>query len=549
MLTRLKVVNYLLIEELDLDFESGFTVVTGETGSGKSIIIDALMILFGQRTSPDVIRPAQMQAIFEAEFELTNSTIIEWLEENDLSDEDNKCGLLCRRVIDRNGKSKIYVNGNAVTVSQIKYIGEYILDVHTQHASITLLKQDIQRKLLDEFSGVSEQVQQITLVFKKVNELEYKINSLIVKNKEQDLNKLYLLEMLNELKQLELKDNEWHNLELQHKQLSNANLILQELDVVNESMDSIIKNNIAKLRAKLEKLEQIMPECNKIISLMESIDIEVVEVIHEVNSIVAKIEQDPQKLSEVEDRINLIFDMGRKYKINPEQITETIKITEERLLSLQLDQDIELLNEMLTKENKKYNELALKITSARKTSASTLSNKISTLLHSLSINGEFSVNLIDNGVKHSFGVENIEYNVCFNKGMEMQPLSKVASGGELSRTALALYLLLSTHNPPEIIIFDEIDVGIGGKIAAIVGQMLKELGTIKQVICITHQPQTASFGDNHIVVSKNMEDTRTKLSVAKIDANERIIEIARMLSGINVTDATIKHAEDMLKMN
>ncbi|MCE2705846.1 MAG: DNA repair protein RecN [Proteobacteria bacterium] len=549
MLTRLKIINFLLIEELELNFSSGFTVVTGETGSGKSIIIDALMIVFGMRITADIIRPDQKQAIFEAEFHLTNLAVMDWLSDNDLIDEDNPYNLLCKRVFDRSGKNKMYVNGNVVTVSQIKQIGDFILDVHVQHASITLLKQDMQRKLLDEYAGIVDKVQEIGAVFKKIYELENKIKLLLTQSEQDQIKKQQLLDMSIELDSLDLKDSEWNDLGFVQKQLANANFVLQELDFVNNILDGSVRDSITKLLNRLEKLEHIVPTCKKIIEIMRSVDVELVDAVHEVNFIANNIEQDPDKLSTVEDRINTIFNIGRKYKIAPDDIIKVSFELKEKLANMIDNSNVNLLKQDLELLNSQYKDLSTNITEVRHKTASILSNKITSLLHKLAISGEFNVNVVKYDFPHIFGMENIEYKVCFNKGMDLHPLAKVASGGELSRTALALYLLLSIHNPPEVIIFDEIDVGIGGKIAAIVGQMLKELGISKQVICITHQPQTASFGNNHMVVSKKVEGEYMKLNVSELSSEDRVNEIARMLSGMEVTDATIKHARDMLNMS
>ncbi|MFN8770487.1 MAG: DNA repair protein RecN [Neisseriaceae bacterium] len=549
MLSRLKIVNFLLISELELDFNSGLTVVTGETGSGKSIIIDALMIVFGIKVTNEVIRPNQAQAIFEAEFNLENKSALLWLQENDLSDTDNPTNLLCKRVLDRNGKNRIYINGNVVTISQIKQIGDLILDVHTQHAPITLLKQDIQRNLLDEYAHISDKVEQIGFLFKSISKVEDKIELLLSKHREDELRKNEFQRIYDDISELALKDGEWSELELCHKQLSNAQFILQELDFINNTLNgdgSSVKSIINKLIGRIENLEGISSKYANLLKLLQTVDIEIHEAIHEVNHLANSTEHDSEKLSDIEARINAIFNISRKYRVNPENLLDYYKEVEDTLSNINQSNELDTLNKELLIMNGKYNKLANIITDKRTRAAIGLSEKITQLLHKLAIKGEFKIELISKGSKSSFGVENVEYKVCFNKGLELQSLAKAASGGELSRTALALYLILSTNNPPEIIIFDEVDIGIGGRVAAIVGKMLQELGYTKQVICITHQPQTASFGDNHFVVSKIIENDNVKLTVNKVSNEDRVQEIARMLSGIEVTDATIRHAKELL---
>ena len=533
MLARLKITNFLLIEKLELDFHSGLTVLTGETGSGKSIIIDALMLLFGARAPKEVIRSNQLQATFEAEFTLSNPNAIQWLQGNDLIDADNLNNIICRRVIDRTGKNKIYINGNAVTSSQVKVLGEFVLDIHTQHASITLLKTEVQRSLLDEYASLTIQIQQLSNFYKQLAAIEQKLHTARSESRELDLRRQILAGSVDELSELNLKIGEWEELEAKHKQLANAGEVLNELDYalnLLQSQDDSLIENIAKLQLRLSKIADQFPKGEELINLINSIEIELQELIHAITISATKIEQDPQSLNDIELRINQVFDLGRKYRILPEQIAETLPKWQEELDSLDHDSNIEVLELELAQVKAEYMAIAKKVSIQRSKSAKELSVKVTELLHRLAISGEFKVELIPQTTPSSYGMENIEYQVGFNKGMAMQSLVKAASGGELSRAALALYLLLSIHNPPEVIIFDEIDVGIGGKVAAIVGEMLSKLGEVKQVICITHQPQTAVYGDKHLIVSKHHQN-----------------EITRMLGGVEVTKTTLTHATEMLQ--
>lgn len=553
MLTRLKIVNFLLIDELELDFSHGLTVVTGETGSGKSIIVDALMIVFGAKVPMDVIRHKQNNAVFEAEFNLKNKYAIAWLIDNDLIDHDNEDNLLCKRIIDKkNSRNKIYVNGHVVTLSQARQISEFILDVHTQHASITLLKPDIQRNLLDEYANITTSVQQLNLLYKLIYSIENDIKILLDKNKENDAKKHELEIVYEDLSSLSITEGEWKDLEINHKELSNAQFILQELNLINniiDSQDESIKDIINKTASRLEKLENIFPKCSNARVLLEAVDAELGEATHEINYLANSIEQNPEKLTEVEFRMNSIFSMCRKYKINPDDISIEIKVLESQLKLIEQSNNVDNLKSELAIVVEQYKSLSANITQSRIKAASELSAKITALLHKLAITGEFKAEVVPTNDMRSFGMENVEFKVCFNKGMELQALDKAASGGELSRTALALYLLLSLHNPPEVIIFDEIDVGIGGKVAAIVGKMLSELGNDKQVICITHQPQTASYGLNHLVVSKYSTEQASQLAVKFVRNEDRIRELARMLSGMEITEATLLHAKELLETN
>ena len=547
MLLRLKISNYLLIEQLELDFLAGLTAVTGETGSGKSIIIDALMLLFGSRIPKDIIRDSQKQLTFEAEFKLSNPTTVEWLKANDLEDSDNIDHLICRRIIDHQGKNKVYINGNAVTNCQIKALGELILDIHTQYASVTLLKSEIQRNLLDEYAGIK--TKNLCSIFKSLNEAKHKLNLAVTKSKELDAEKKHLEVLISEFSELNLKPREWEAVNLEHKQLANAGEVLQEFDFAQNVLQgeeyAIIKT-ISLLNSRLQKIIPYVPNALELTNLLSSAEIELQEISNSLEALATTIELDPDGLAKLEERINIIFDLSRKHKILPEQICEKLDEWTQELDSITHSNDIAYLEKEVSCLDSEYIKLAKEISIARKLFAKELGLKVTDYLHQLAITGEFNVQLNQLSEPTGYGLENVEYQVSFNKGIATQALAKVASGGELSRTALALYLLLSIHNPPEVIIFDEIDVGIGGKVAYIVGELLNKLGLVKQVICITHQPQIASFGNNHLVVRKHNNQAVSLAEIGYVNSDERINEIARMLGGVKTTPTTLSHAKEML---
>lgn len=551
MLTRLKVINFLLIKELELEFSSGLTVITGETGSGKSIIIDALMLIFGEKAVQEIVRKGSTQASLEAEFILTNRDLIKLLHEHDLSNSDDEHSLLCRRVIDHKGKNKIYVNGYSVTLAQARQIGEYILDIHTQHASITLLKHEMQRKLLDEYSGITEKVILLGTIYKDIKSLEEQLKCAVVSQVENEEFRQLIDECVADLNGLNLQPGEWDDLQRRHRQLINTKEVIHRLtevlDLLQRNDNSIFKQ-LGRMSTRLDKLADCFEGYQLNAEILTSVEIELREISHNIVHALNNIEQDPDKLSLVEQRMNDIYNMGRKYRVMPELLLELLDKKTEQLKSMTTQVDIGQLNERLQHYKDKYLSLAKEITAVRTKSAVVLSKKITQLLKKLAISGEFKIEILNSEHYGWSGLDNIEYKICFNKGMSLQPLSKVASGGELSRTALALYLLLSTHNPPEVIVFDEIDVGISGKVAAIVGKMLHELGSAKQVICITHQPQTASYGNHHLFVSKEFYADETLALVESISGKRRVEEIARMLGGMEITPTTLIHAEEMLNV-
>ncbi len=549
MLLNLQIKDFLLIEQLELDFFSGLTVITGETGSGKSIIIDALMLIFGAKAGTDLIRNGQTQASFSAGFQVDNQKVQEWLQERGFIGDDQENLIICRRVIDINGRSKAYINSQTVTLGTLKELGEMLLDIHTQHASIALLKPETQRALLDEFAGAGDLVLKLGELYRKVNQLSNKLTQAREFSQDLILKQEILGEKIHELEALGLGEEEWETLLLEQKQLANANFVLQELgfvtDLINGETNSLTDLS-ATMSNKLVKISEYLPNADQVIKLTESIEAEISELEHELNLVANKIEVNPEQLTIVDGRIDEIYSLARKYRIMPEEILPQLARWQQELSKLVQDTDLAALAVELKQAEDDYLATAEQVSQKRKAAAVLLSTKVTSLLHSLAISGEFKVQLSPNENWTANGIDNIQYLVCFNQGMTLQPLNKVASGGELSRVALALYVTLSINNPPELIVFDEIDVGIGGGVAEVVGTLLRQLGQSKQVICITHQPQAACCGDQHILVQKQSTQGQTQAKIEYISEAERIGEIARMLGGINITTTTISHAQEML---
>lgn len=549
MLVNLQIKNFLLIDELELDFYSGLTVITGETGSGKSITIDALMIIFGAKANHEIIRVGQPNASFTATFEVNNHNILQWLSEREYLDSSEENTIICRRVIDRNGRSKAYINSLPVTLGVLKELGEMLLDIHTQHASIALLKTENQRTLLDEFAGHMVQVEQLADKYRAVITLQDKLTAAREFSQDLVLKQEFLTEKINDLSELGLGETEWEDLQLQQKQLANAGLILQELDhslnYLGNDQNSV-RDLMGTIINKLAKVGEYLPSYQQISQLTESIEAELSELEHELQACANVIEQDPELLATIDARIDEIYTKARKYRIRPEEILTQLALWQQELAALNADTDLEKLESELNLIRADYWESATRISATRQATAKQLGAHVTDLLHKLAITGEFQIDVVATDTMTPSGIDSLQYLIRFNRGMQLQPLNKVASGGELSRVALALYVTLSINNPPEVIIFDEIDVGIGGGIAEVVGTLLKELGVSKQVICITHQPQTACCGNHHLIVHKYTENEVTKSSIDYIDNGRRIHEIARMLGGLQITETTLQHAREML---
>ena len=551
MLVNLQIKNFLLIDELALDFFNGLTVITGETGSGKSITIDALMLIFGAKASADIIRSGQNQASFSATFQVDNIRILSWLQAREFLDSSEENSIICRRVIDQNGRSKAYINSLPVTLGVLKELGEMLLDIHTQHASIALLKAENQRVLLDEFAGVSDLVADLSDKYRLVNALQNKLDAAEEFSQDLVLKQQILSEKIEDLANLNLQASEWDELQIQQKNLASASLVLQELDFALNLVSgeqSSLADLAATINSRLTKISEFLPNYAQVTQLANSIEAEIGELDHELQLAAHKVEQDPEQLAQVDLRIDEIYTLARKYRIQPEEILPRLELWRTELATLVQDTDLESISRELASAKVEYLNLAQQISVKRHKVAAELSLKVTKLLHKLAISGEFKVALQVSEQWTIVGIDNIQYQVCFNQGMMLQSLTKVASGGELSRVALALYVTLSINNPPEVIVFDEIDVGIGGGVAEVVGTLLKELGVAKQVICITHQPQTACCGDLHLQVSKQTVAGHTQSQINYINADTRVNEIARMLGGLNITETTLNHAREMLKI-
>jgi DNA repair protein RecN (Recombination protein N) len=547
MLINLQIKNFLLIDEIELDFSPGLTVITGETGSGKSNSIDALMLVFGLKAGADLIRIGQVQASFTATFIVNNQQILVWLQQHDFVDNDEE-KIICRRVLDKSGRSKAYINGIPVTLGVMKELGAMLLDIHTQHASIALLKPENQRQLLDEYAGISNQVSKLQKLFNHLNQLEDKL-TFARKTQQDNLQKQEFLRLkINELEELDLGAEEWQELLLRQKQLANASYLLQELECILNLLNgdapslNIIAANILNHVHKISNLVAT----SGVLELLNSIEAEIGEVVHAINSLVNKIDQDPEQLLLVDSRIDEIYTAARKYRIQPQDILPQLEIWKQELCALEYEHDLNNIVAAVLEVKQNYLTMAEAISKARQVAAQELSGKVTKLLSQLSINGEFKVALSPVVNWSSWGLDTIQYLVNFNPGLPLQSLQKVISGGELSRLALALYVTLSINNPPELIVFDEIDVGISGGIAEVVGKLLRELGKSKQVICITHQPQTACCGLWHLQTSKMAQGVTISSQIKYISGAERILEIARMLGGINITATTQRHAREML---
>ena len=561
MLQALYIRDFIIVETLDLEFSQGFTTLTGETGAGKSILIDALSLALGARNDGEVTRKGADKADISASFIIKNNLLAKnWLLENELEvDQENQGELILRRVIYADGRSRGFINGVASTIAQLKDLGECLIDIYSQNAHHSLLKPATQRELLDEFAGatgLSNQAASQYRAWAKLNRqrLELEKNSAALKDELAELR-----DKTRDLKQLNFAAEEWADLQAEHHRLANGASLLAGLEaciaLLSEN-EPAVESMLAQVQNKLIGLVEFDTQLKEAADGVDSALIQVEEAARALNRYLQRAELDPARLAEVENRIQAVHNTARKYRIKPEELSEMLATDLARMLALESFANDGALAKQEADALSAYQVSAKQLSAKRQAAAKTLSQKISTEMQRLSLaGGQFSVAL-QACEPSANGLETVEFLVAGHAGVEPRPLNKVASGGELSRISLALHVTLALNslgdgqsaaqNSVPCMIFDEVDVGIGGGVAEVVGQLLKQLGVERQVLVITHLPQVAAQAAQHLQVSKTQANGATLSHIQALSKNERVEEIARMLGGIQITETTRSHAKEML---
>ncbi|MDA8095463.1 MAG: DNA repair protein RecN [Betaproteobacteria bacterium] len=548
MLIRLSIRNFVIVESLDLDFAGGFTVLTGETGAGKSILIDAVACILGERADSSLIRAGSDRAELAAEFAVERLTAFDaWLQEGDFAGDDGLC--LLRRVMEANGRSRGFINGRAATLQQLREAGEFLVDIHGQHAHQSLLRSDAQRALVDSFAGagplghdVAAHYRRWVEAARRQREWEEDAHALV---KERD----ELTWQVNELEGLGLGEAEWDLLRAEHARLSHATRLLEGarsgVDDLSEGEGACIESLsalISRLRALLEYDESL----GEALELLEPAQIQLQEALHVLRRYVERLDLDPQRLQQCEARLDEIHSAARKYRTTPEGLAGLLADARTRLAELGSLEEADWSAQAAAAQAE-YLAAARRLSDLRRKAADTLSEETTRLMQELAMEGgrfEIALSSLAEGTAH--GLDQVEFRVSPHPGLPARPVAKTASGGELSRISLALDVVTSQVSPIPTLIFDEVDVGIGGRVAEIVGQMLKRLGRTRQVLCITHLPQVASLGEQHWQVVKVAADGTVASEIRVLNDAARVDEIARMLGGVDITDTTRRHAREML---
>ena len=550
MLKFLSIRDFVIVSSLELDFSTGFTALTGETGAGKSILIDALSLALGERGDATMVRTGCERAEISAEFDV-GAAMQAWLEEQDLAGDDGVC--LLRRVLDAGGRSRGFINGRSATLQQLREAGEQLLAIHGQHAHQSLLRPDAQRVLLDSYAGLDGDAAQVSMLYRAWQTLQHRRIALNENAEAVAAERELLQFQCDELSGLNFSAPDWQALQADYERLSHAASLLETAEFGVETLSEADSSCLAQLNALTVRVRDALAHdaaLSDTLQMLESAQAELQEAVYGLRHYQQRLETDPARLHEQEQRIQNVMDAARKHRVAPEQLAEVLQRGHARLAELGGDADLAELEKQEQAARTTYLQAAKKLSAARQKSAAKLSAEITAAMQALAMQGgTFSVALLPLAEGNAHGLESIELQVAANPGVPPRSLAKVASGGELSRISLAIQVATSRIASVPTLIFDEVDSGIGGRVAEIVGALLKQLGKHYQVMCVTHLPQVAAKADQQWQVSKAVEQGVTLSHIAVLKAPQRVEEIARMLGGATITDTTRKHAAEMLSLS
>ncbi|MGK0248470.1 MAG: DNA repair protein RecN (Recombination protein N) [Oleispira sp.] len=561
MLVHLSISQFTLVEHLELELKAGMTTITGETGAGKSILLGALGLALGNRIGDNVVRKGAEKADISATF-IISEKVSKWLDNHDYPIEDDTC--ILRRVVTQEGRSRGYINGRNASATELKALANQLIDIHGQHAHQSLMQKDAPRKLLDNYAGTRSLSLKTKQAFQDWQEKLKQKNNLQEDSAEQQAQRQLLTYQVQELDKLQLTDKEVAELEIELKRLSNADAIMfsgqQALTLCAEgnnddaSSSSSQDSALQQVQQAIQQLDQIDDDNETLKESREFLNqaqIQLQEANDALHDYINKVEINPQRLQQIDQRLGAIYDLARKHQVRAEALYDTWQELSDKLNALNFsDDDMEALIQQVSDLEQIYLKQALQLSNKRHKAAGKLDKEVNTHFEALALGNARLQTEINSDVKHahSHGIDNIDLLVQTNPGMPMGQLCKVASGGELSRISLAIQVITAqTSNIPSLI-FDEVDVGIGGGTAERVGRLLNQLGQHSQVLCVTHQPQVAAQAQNHLQVSKISGDEQTFTNIRPLDKKQRTEEIARMLGGVEITQHTLDHAQEMLAM-
>ena len=556
MLTQLTINNFAIVRQLEIELAKGMSVITGETGAGKSIAIDALGLCLGQRIETSMVREGQERAEICATFfiEPTNPAY-QWLQEQELQDPDNPSDCILRRVINADGRSKAFINSTPVSASQLKEIGQYLIHINGQHASQLLLKNDYQLQLVDTFAHHNDLLAQMREDYRAWKNLQTQVKNFQQKVAENEAKKQLLQYQVEELDEFALRPNEYLELEEDQRRLSNSEQLTQlsqsALQLLSENETVSIDSMLYRATQYIDELSELDPRYVSVQTMLNDALIQVQEATSEVQHLASHIEQDPMLLQEIEQRLGQALQLARKHNVKPEELVEwhqKLKAELTALLDFSESEERLILEEKAAFE--KMQRTAKQLHESRCQAARKLAQQVTHSIKGLAMeNAEFFIEVNSDLAKVAAnGADNIVFTLRSNLGQQAQPLAKVASGGELSRISLAIQVLTSDQSAIPTLIFDEVDVGISGKTASVVGKLLRQLGDKCQVLCVTHLPQVACHGHHQFNVEKFTVDDKTETKMTALYQEERIPALARLLGGSEITDLALANAQEMLDL-
>lgn len=556
MLVHLAVNNYAIVDHLELELDRGMTVITGETGAGKSIMLDALALTLGDRADSGAVRPGADKADILATFDISDiPEAAQWLDQRDLSSDDSQ--VILRRVVTAEGRSRAYINGSPCPQQDLRALGEMLIDIHSQHEHQSLLKADTHRRLLDDYAGASDLARQVQLAAQRCRQTEQALQQASDTNDEQNARIQLLSYQLEELDNLSLQDGELEQLEAEQRQLANAELIMQScqqiINICSESDSGSVLQALTSSLNRLGGLKEHGRSLDEAHNLLSGAQIQVEEAVGELTRYLDHFEADPQRQQQVEERLGVIHDLARKHRVNADELPALQQRLIDELEGIQQqDADRERLAEELVAYREHFQSLASRLSDIRRKAATRLAKAVTGEIQQLGMpGGQVKVELHPLKAEQTplQGLENVEFLVSANPGQPAKPLAKVASGGELSRISLGIQVITAQTSRVPTLVFDEVDVGIGGPTAEIVGKLLRQLGERGQVLTVTHLPQVAAQGHQHLFVRKEQKRDSTRTCIDRLDQEGRVQEVARMLGGVDLTEESLAHARKQLAGN
>ena len=554
MLRSLLIRDFVLVDCLELDFGTGFGTLTGETGAGKSILVDALAFVLGERGDAGLIRGDCERLEISGEFALGDAPIASaWLREHELVAEDGEADLLLRRVLERSGRSRAYVNGSPVTLQQLREVAESLVDIHGQHAHQSLLRGDAQRALLDTHAQLNSLLAEVGSAWRLWRDASRRLADAaegaeaLVQEREQ------LEWQVRELTTLGFAADEWEQLNLEHKRLGHAASLVEgarfALDVLAEG-ETACEAQLESVTSRVDSLAEYDPALAEVSTLLQSAHAELAEAVSALRRYADRVDLDPARLGEVERRLEAVLGCARKFRSRPEEMPGLLERWQARLAELVDSADLAALGARATAARDVYEKLAKSLSDSRAKAAKALGKAVSEVMQQLALGGgRFEIALLPQESGSATGLELVEFRIAGLAGSEARSLAKVASGGELSRISLAIQVVTSQAASVPTLIFDEVDVGIGGGVAEVVGKLLNTLGRERQVLCVTHLPQVAARANWQWQVSKGVRDGEVRSDVVTLDRDGRVEEIARMLGGVEITAITRQHASELLGLS